>query len=211
MATRSPDSKQKNLFGASRRQLLFAIAISSLLVVMLIAALAVIRDTSPRSAAVKKTSSTPPAALTTAADYLAQGDFDFDLGNYGAAIASYSRALELKPDFAEAYNNRAYAYMTVKKYEQALPDLDQALRLRPDYVNALMNRGDIYNYYYQIDRARAIADYDRVLELDPDAPNYTSVCGHRMLATHNGWSPGIYVEILQHGIKSGCPENINLQ
>lgn len=211
MATRSPDNQQKNLFGASRRQLLFAIAISSLLVVMLIAALAVIRDTSPRPAAVKKTSSTPPAALTTAADYLAQGDYDFDLGNYDSAIASYSRALELKPDFAEAYNNRAYAYMMVKKYEQALPDLDQALRLRPDYVNALMNRGDIHNYYYQIDRARAIADYDRVLELDPDAPNHTSVCGHRMLAIHNGWSPTIYVEILQHGVNSGCEEAVTLQ
>jgi tetratricopeptide (TPR) repeat protein len=56
---------------------------------------------------------------------------------------------------AEAYNNRAYTYMTIRDYADALPDLDQATALRPTYVNALMNRGDIYNFYYQIDRARA--------------------------------------------------------
>jgi hypothetical protein len=41
------------------------------------------------------------------------------------------------------------------KYADALPALDRAIALRPTYVNALMNRGDIYNFYYQIDRARA--------------------------------------------------------
>jgi tetratricopeptide (TPR) repeat protein len=145
--------------------------------------------------------STPSAGLNTAADYMARGDSDYDLGDYACAIADYSRAIELKPDFAEAYNNRAYTYMKMENYAPALPDLDEAIRLRPDYVNALMNRGDIYNYYYQIDYDRAIADYDRVIQLHAE---HTSVCGHRLLALHHGWDLGVFGALLTSGGAAGC-------
>jgi len=142
--------------------------------------------------------------LYTAADYMARGDYDYDQNHYEAAIAAYGRAIELKPDFAEAYNNRAYTYMKLEKYELALSDLNEALRLRPHYVNALMNRGDIYNYYDHIDYDRAVADYDRVLAIDPTARDRTSVCGHRMLAYHHGWSVSVFAELFTHGTQSGC-------
>ena len=104
--------------------------------------------------------------------------------------------LELKPDFAEAYNNRAFTYMAEQNYSPALPDLDRAIALRPDYVNALMNRGDIYNYYYQIDYARAIADYNRILELGPAVYTHTSLCGHLAMAHHSGNLIGAFAELL---------------
>ena len=138
----------------------------------------------------------PPASLITAQDYFAQGDYQFDLGNCDGAIAAYTRAIELKPDFAEAYNNRAFTYMVKKDYAPALPDLDRAIQLRPNYVNALMNRGDIYNYYYEIDRQRAIVDYNRVLALGPDAVRNTSLCGHLAMAHNQGNLVGALVELL---------------
>jgi tetratricopeptide (TPR) repeat protein len=144
---------------------------------------------------------TRPATLTTAADYLMLGDYDFDRNDYHQAIEDYGHAIDLKPDFAEAYNNRAYTYMTIQEYALALPDLNEAIRLRPNYVNALMNRGDIYNYYYQIDYERALQDYNRVLAIDPNAPN---LCGHRMLATSHGWNPGVLGRILLGGVDAGC-------
>lgn len=139
-----------------------------------------------------------PATLLTAEDHLALGDCE-------RALAAYSRAIELKPDLAEAYNNRAYTYMAKRDYAMALPDLDKAIQLRPNYVNALMNRGDIYNYYYQIDYDRAVADYDRVLAIDSDAARHSSVCGHRLLAMNHGWNPGVFVEVLTRGVHAGCP------
>lgn len=163
----------------------------------------VFRQAVPRPAAIA--SSAPPAALHSAEDYLAQGDYDFEQEKYAQAIADYSRAIELKPNSARAYNNRAYTYMVLENYAAALPDLDRAIALRPDYVNALMNRGDIYNYYYQIDYQRAVTDYDRVLQVDPDAPQHTSVCGHRLLALNHGWSPAVFGELLTRGTESGCP------
>src|SRR5437762_2982103 len=82
--------------------------------------------------------STPPAALVTAQDFSAQGDYDYERGKCAEAIADYSRAIALHPDYAVASNNRAYTYMAQKDFAAALPDLDRAIQLRPDYVNALM-------------------------------------------------------------------------
>jgi tetratricopeptide (TPR) repeat protein len=129
------------------------------------------------------------------------GDYDFDRRDYHQAIEDYSQAITLNPDYAEAYNNRAYTYMTIQEYAVALPDLNEAIRLRPNYVNALMNRGDIYSYYYDIDYEHALQDYDRVLTTDPHASN---LCGHRLLALHHGWNPVIYGEVLVRGVDIGC-------
>jgi tetratricopeptide (TPR) repeat protein len=92
--------------------------------------------------------------------------------------------------------------MRRQDYAAALPDLDRAIDLRPDYAHALMNRGDIYNYYYRIDRRRAIADYDRVIALGQTP--HTSICGHRLLAYYEGWSAGVALNILTRGIEGGC-------
>ena len=57
-------------------------------------------------------SSTPPARLITAADYFAEGDYDFDRGDCAATVADYTRSIALDPQVAEVYNNRAYTYMS---------------------------------------------------------------------------------------------------
>jgi tetratricopeptide (TPR) repeat protein len=94
-----------------------------------------------------KTTSNPPLTLISAADYLYQGDFDYERGDCGKALSDYTKAIEMNPNFAEAYNNRAYTYMRMRTYPNALTDLNKALELHPNYIHALMNRGDIYNYY----------------------------------------------------------------
>jgi tetratricopeptide (TPR) repeat protein len=153
----------------------------------------------------KKPISIAPVFLVTAQDYYAKGDYDYDQGACDQAISDYSRAIKLNPNIAEAYNNRAYVYMVEKNYAAALPDLDHAIQLRPNYVNALLNRADIYNYYYEINYQRAIADYDQVLKIAPDAANYTSVCGHRLIALTQGWHLNTFEILLTHGQKAGCP------
>jgi len=150
-------------------------------------------------------SSTPPSKLETANDYFLRGNYNYELGKCENAVTDYTKAIEMKNNFAEAYNNRAYTYMRMQRYADALPDLDTAIKLRPDYVNALMNRGDIYNYYYAIDRKKAVKDYDRVLQLvPPEKYRELSLCGHRLLAQNGGWRPAVFFTLLIKGYNAGC-------
>jgi len=50
------------------------------------------------------------AEVGTAQYYLEQGKELFKGGNLDQAITDYTRALELNPRFASAYNNRGAAY-----------------------------------------------------------------------------------------------------
>ena len=126
--------------------------------------------------------SAPAAQLVTAQDYFQQGDYEYDQGNCSQAIADYTQAINLNSQDAQVYNNRAYTYMLLHQYDQALSDLNNAIAIRPDYVNALMNRGDLYNYYYAIDHNRAIADYDRIMAIDLGNQQHTQVNGHMAFA-----------------------------
>ncbi|NCR16547.1 MAG: tetratricopeptide repeat protein [Microcystis aeruginosa LL13-03] len=85
---------------------------------------------------------------------------------YEQAIASYDRALEIKPDFHEAWNNRGNALGNLGRYEQAIASYDQALEIKPDKHEAWYNRGvaldDLGRY------EEAIASYDQALEIKPD-------------------------------------------
>ena len=67
-----------------------------------------------------------------------------------------------------------------------------------------MNRGDVHNYYYQVDRGSAIADYDRILAFDPKVARTTSVCGHRQVALNNGMTVGLWLRTVVTGLKNVC-------
>ncbi|HSX39930.1 MAG TPA: tetratricopeptide repeat protein [Candidatus Saccharimonadales bacterium] len=149
-------------------------------------------------------STTPPAALVTAVDYFDQGNYDYDVGDCKKAVLDYTQAIKLKFNYPEAFNNRAYTYMRMQDYAKALPDLDQAIKLRPNYVTALMNRGDIYNFYYNVDRQKALADYNTVLGLGEASYHGTSLCGHRLLAINNGWNVNTFSKLFSGGLNVGC-------
>ena len=53
--------------------------------------------------------------LDTAAAYLAREDQYSNLKDYDHAIADCSQAIRLKPDYAEAYNNRGLAFALSSK------------------------------------------------------------------------------------------------
>ncbi|HKB88433.1 MAG TPA: tetratricopeptide repeat protein [Patescibacteria group bacterium] len=142
---------------------------------------------------VHATDSYPPANLKTSTDYFEQGNYDYDTGNCKQAIEDYTKSINLNSNYPQAFNNRAYTYMRLRDYKNALPDLDRAIALKPDYVQALMNRGDIHNYYFEIDRSKAVVDYEKVVSLV--GYTGTSVCGHLFLARHDGWNLGTVIGI----------------
>ncbi|MCH2023562.1 MAG: tetratricopeptide repeat protein [Saprospiraceae bacterium] len=51
---------------------------------------------------------------------------------FKTAINNYNKAITIKPDFTEAYTERAAYYMTFQKFSKALPDLKKAKELGAD-------------------------------------------------------------------------------
>lgn len=134
------------------------------------------------------TKTTLPSSFITAADYFAAGNYYYDIGNCQKAIDFYSQAIAKDKNVAQFYNNRAYTYMRLRDYKDALSDVDIAILLDPNYIQALLNRGDLYNYYGPIiDREKAITDYKKVISLGVVHNN--SVCGHLAMAQTNNIIP----------------------
>ena len=57
-------------------------------------------------------------------------------GRIPEAVACYRRALELKPDYAEAHNNLGNALKDQGKLDEAVACYRRALELKPDYAEA---------------------------------------------------------------------------
>jgi tetratricopeptide (TPR) repeat protein len=85
---------------------------------------------------------------------------------YEQAIASYDKALEIKPDYHEAWYNRGVALGNLGRLEEAIASYDQALEFKPDYHEAWNNRGIALRNLGRFEQA--IASYDRALEFKPD-------------------------------------------
>ena len=60
-------------------------------------------------------------------------------GNYDFAIEDYNKAIDLKPDNAEAYNNRGEAWLHLKEWEKAKLDLTVAKAMGIDIIAAFRN------------------------------------------------------------------------
>jgi len=83
-----------------------------------------------------------------------------------AALAEFSLALELRPDFAAARSARGSLYYQMGKPDSALPDLETALHLNPDDAVALDRLGQTYS---SLDRpADAVRVLRKAVELAPD-------------------------------------------
>ena len=76
------------------------------------------------------------------------------------------QAIQLKPDYAEAWSNRGNALQDLKRYEEALASHERALELKPDYAEGWSNKGAVLNELKRYDEA--IAHYDKALSLKPD-------------------------------------------
>ena len=105
--------------------------------------------------------------------------YSFALSNKGNALAlenkhtealkEFDLAIKYKPDFADAYNNRATSLFALKDYESVLRDLNTSISLNPynsKIISMYHNRGLAY---YNLGRYKeALADFDISINLKKD-------------------------------------------
>jgi tetratricopeptide (TPR) repeat protein len=95
-----------------------------------------------------------------------RGDFQNARLSYDLALADFTDAISLKPDYAPAYSNRGYTYTFLGDFERAIADLTRAIDLKPDFPAAYSNRGNAYGVIG--DFPRALADLDAAIRLRPE-------------------------------------------
>ena len=88
-------------------------------------------------------------------------------GEQDKAIQHFNKAIELKPDFFGAYNNRGIAYGKKGEFDSAIKDLNKTIELSPNNAEAHNNRGNAYKEKREVDAA--IYNYNKAIELKPDS------------------------------------------
>lgn len=90
----------------------------------------------------------------------------FAKGDVQGAIDSYTQAIQVKPDYVNAYHNRGLAYHKAGRHQDAIADFDKTIELSPKMAQAYYNRG---NAKLAMGRPNAaIMDFNAALKLKPD-------------------------------------------
>jgi hypothetical protein len=60
------------------------------------------------------------------------------------ALIQYDKAIQINPNYAEAYNNKGVILFECHQYQEALKQYDKAIELNQDYSSAYQNKGIYY-------------------------------------------------------------------
>ena len=90
-----------------------------------------------------------------------------DLNDHEASIASYEKAIEIKPDKHEAWSNRGVSLDDLGRKEEAIESYDKAIEFKPDYANAFYNRACCHSLIGNLEVA--LEDLTIAFRLEPEA------------------------------------------
>jgi len=105
--------------------------------------------------------------------YYRKGYYNKVIKNYDTAITCFDQAIQLFPDYANAFLQRGHTYHQKGNYDLAIADFNQMIKLYPNNINGYNYRG--YTYLTKKDYDLAIADFNTALKIDKDntiAKNY---------------------------------------
>jgi len=119
-------------------------------------------------------------SASDARKFLNTGEKKFESGDFPGAIADFTKAIEVNPQYQFAYYNRGNAEMYIMNYTNAIADYNKAIELNPQDAAAYLNRGNAK--YCLIECKAAITDYDKAIELNPQyAKAYNSQVPHKII------------------------------
>lgn len=104
-------------------------------------------------------------------EFLKQGLYKAQEGDYRGAIADFNQVLRINPNSALAYHNRGVARFKLEETQASIRDFTQAIRLDTNYIEAYVGRGNAYRKLR--DLQGAIIDYSQLLRFNSqDAKAY---------------------------------------
>lgn len=120
-------------------------------------------------------------------------------GKYEDAITDFDRAISIKPNFAVALNNRAWALFRSGRAEQGVNDVERSLAIQPMSPHALDTRAHIRQQLGQT--AGAFADYDLAMRIGGSAIVKLYQCGLQASGHYKGNLDGIYSPELKEALR----------
>jgi tetratricopeptide (TPR) repeat protein len=82
------------------------------------------------------------------------------------AVAAYTKAIQLDPQYRNAYYHRGYMYFTAQNAEPAISDFQKVIELDPKHAEAYFQLGSLFEAYE--DWSQAARYYRKATELKPD-------------------------------------------
>jgi tetratricopeptide (TPR) repeat protein len=95
-----------------------------------------------------------------------EGVAQMNAGDLQQSIATFTRIIELKPDFAEGWNKRATLYFFIGDLRKSLADCDEVMKRNPYHFGALAGYAQIYVRLEYYDRALEYSQ--RALKVNPN-------------------------------------------
>jgi len=96
--------------------------------------------------------------------YMRKGKSKISSKHYKGAIADYTYAILLKPDFVDAFIFRGFCKTELNSYEGAIDDYTKAIEIDSNNTMAYLNRGYVKNKLKNYEGA--IDDYTKAIEID---------------------------------------------
>lgn len=96
---------------------------------------------------------------------LLRGEEQMNSNRAQAALETFSRLIELAPDWAEAWNRRATLHYLLGNYAESEADIVETLKLEPYHFGALSGRGLVYMEQREFFQARNA--FNAALEVYP--------------------------------------------
>ncbi len=124
---------------------------------------------------------------------------------YERSIPDYDRAIELSPDYAVAWNNRAWSFFKSGKFARAMPDVQRSLQLSPLSAHAYDTRAHLFQMTGQANKA--LADYNMAIRLGGKYMTRLYQCGLQERGLYLGQLDGIDSPALQKGLKTCIAKN----
>ncbi len=128
--------------------------------------------------------------------YYWQGNVRRDQKNNEKAIADYTKAINLNPKFANAYNNRGFTYSESGNKQKAIDDFNKAIEIDPNYSTAYNNRG--FTYFNLGNKKKAVDDFNEAIRIDY---KYASAYTNRGLAYSHLGNKGKAIDDLNKAIE----------
>ena len=114
-----------------------------------------------------------------------RGAMKYRRGDLAGAAADFSRAIELNPEYRDAYLNRAMAYYDTREYERSIADRRRGIELDPNNATNDQEFASLGETFQRLNRYReSIEEFDKSIQ---GAAGKNEQLGGRYLARSYSW------------------------